>query len=129
MSEPLFRALLVLFGALAFGTGLWLIASPGTFFDQIAPFAPRNDHFMRDIGTFELALGAAFFIAVRLPSWRAPVLFFAAVQATAHAINHLVDISETDPGWLGPFNFAVIAATAVALWWLVSVAWRSPSGT
>jgi hypothetical protein len=129
VSEPLFRTLLVLFGAIAFGTGLWLAASPGTFYDVIAPFAPRSDHFMRDIATFELALGLAFFMAVSRPSWRAPVLFFGAVQATAHAINHLVDISDTDPGWLGPFNFIAIAISAAVLWWLFSVAWRAPSAT
>jgi hypothetical protein len=116
-------ALLVL-GASQLGLGLWMAISPGSFYDSLGPFGDRNDHYLADVATFYLALGAVALVAARRPTWRLPVLAFAAVQYALHAINHLIDIGEADPGWIGPFDFAALALAAAGLAWLAEVARR-----
>ncbi len=97
------------------GLGVWQALSPGTFFDALADFGARNDHFLRDISTMYLALGVVLVVAINRPSWRVPVLAFAALQYGLHSINHLIDIGDADPGWIGPFDFVTLALTALAL--------------
>jgi inner membrane transporter RhtA len=43
--------------------GLVMLFAPGPFYDGLATFEPRNDHFIRDLGTFYVALGVAFAVA------------------------------------------------------------------
>jgi hypothetical protein len=113
------RLILIAFalGQLLLGLLLWL--APGFFFDEIGPYPPRNDHYMADLATFYLALGAVALVAVRRPSWRVPVLAFALVHYTLHSLNHLIDIGEADPSWLGPANFASLLLTTLLLGWML----------
>jgi hypothetical protein len=113
------RILLIAFalGQLLLGLLLWL--APSFFYDEIGPYPPRNDHYMADLATFYLALGAAVLVAVRRATWRLPVLALAFVQYALHSLNHLIDIGESDPSWLGPANFASLVLTAVLLGWMV----------
>jgi hypothetical protein len=37
---------------------------------------------------------------------------FGALQYGLHALNHLLDIGDADPGWVGPFDFITLAAVA-----------------
>jgi hypothetical protein len=47
------------------------------------------------------------------------VLFLTAVQYALHSVNHLIDVGEADPGWLGPANLVALAlATALLAWML-----------
>ena len=116
--------LLVVFGVTQLALGLFLVAAPGAFFDAIGPFGTRNDHYMRDLATFYIALGVAGLVAVRRPGWRVPVLALATIEFVLHAINHLADIGEADPKWNGPATFAAVAASAVLLGWMLRVAAR-----
>src|SRR4051794_41981476 len=88
--------------------------SPSVFFDAIGPFGTRNNHYMRDLATFYIALGAAGLVAARRPSWRVPVLALAAVEFALHAVNHLGDIGESHPALNGPGTFAAVAGRPVA---------------
>ena len=117
-------ALLVAFGVGQLVLGVLLWAAPAFFFDEIGPYGARNDHYMADLATFYLALGAAVLIAARLPAWRLPVLAFSLIQYLLHAVNHLLDVGEADPEWLGPANLASLALTAALLGWMLSVARR-----
>ena len=74
---------------------------------------------MADLATWYLALGAAALIAVRRASWRVPVLALALIQYALHSLNHLIDIGESDPSWLGPANFASLVLTTVLLAWML----------
>jgi hypothetical protein len=97
---------------LLIGAGLWL--APGFFHDEIGPFGPRNDHYMGDLATWYLALGALVLLAVRRPAWRVPVLALAVLQNVLHAFNHLLDVGEADPEWLGPATLvSLLALTGV----------------
>ena len=91
------KTLLAVFAVaqLVIGALLWL--TPGFFFDEIGPYGVRNDHYMGDLATWYLALGAAALVAVRRVGWRLPVLALAFLQNTLHAVNHLIDVGEADP--------------------------------
>jgi hypothetical protein len=118
------RQALFLLAAVQLFLGAFFVIAPGTFVDNLAPYGSgADDHFLRDIGTFYLAMGAALLLAVRRASWRVPVLFLIALQYAIHTINHLIDIADTDPGWLGPFNFvSLLLLTALTAWVLAGAA-------
>ena len=113
------KALLALFGAVQVVLGLLLWLTPGFFYDEIGPYPPRNDHYMADVATFYLALGAVALASVSRERWRVPVLTLALVQYGLHSLNHLIDIGDSHPGWLGPANFVSLLLTALLLGWML----------
>jgi hypothetical protein len=124
LDEARMRQALLLLAVVQLVLGAFLVLAPGTFVDKLAPYGSgAEDHFLRDIGTFYLAMGAALLMAMGRPAWRVPVLFLVAVQYALHTLNHLIDIGDTDPGWLGPFNFvSLLALTVIAGWVLAGAA-------
>lgn len=110
-------AVLILPGVLAF-------VSPGAFYDVVAGFPPRNDHFLRDLGAFQIGLGAFALVAWRVPAARPGALAVLALHFGLHTVSHVIDVSNADPSWQGPFGLVAEAlATAV----LVTFAWRALS--
>jgi hypothetical protein len=125
MNDPkLLKPFLIAFGVGQLVLGVLLWAFPGFFFDEIGPYGTRNDHYMGDIATLYLALGAASLVAIQRPSWRLPVLAFAALQYLLHSINHLIDIGDADPEWLGPANFIALVLTFALLVWALQLVIR-----
>lgn len=118
------RALLLVFAAVQIVIGLLLWLTPGFFFEQIGPYGPRNDHYMGDTATWYLASGAALLVAAQRTAWRVPVLFLVAVQYALHSLNHLLDVGEADPSWLGPANLVSLALATVLLGWMLREAPR-----
>ena len=114
------RPLLIGFGAGQLVLGLLLWLTPGFFYDEIGPYPPRNDHYMADVATFYLALGAVALASVSRERWRVPVLTLALVQYGLHSLNHLIDIGGSEPGWLGPANFVSLLLTTVLLGWMLT---------
>jgi hypothetical protein len=109
------KTLLIAFAAFQVVIGALLWLAPGFFFEQIGPYGTRNDHYMGDLATWYLASGAALAVSVRRESWRLPVLFLVAVQYALHSLNHLIDVGETDPGWLGPANLVSLGLATLLL--------------
>ena len=125
LDEARIRQALLLLAAVQLFLGAFLAIAPSTFEDAIAPYgAGADDHFLRDIATFYLAIGAALLLAVGRRSWRVPVLFLVALQYAVHTVNHLVDIADTDPSWLGPFNFVSLLLLTVLTGWVLAGAAR-----
>ena len=106
-------------GQLVIGLLLWL--TPGFFFEEIGPYGVRNDHYMGDLATWYLALGGVALVAVRHASWRLPVLVLAFAQYALHSVNHLIDVGEADPEWLGPANLVSLVLGTVLLGWMLNV--------
>jgi hypothetical protein len=106
---------LVFFGVTTLVLGLSMAFIPGTFFKLIGPFGVRNDHFIRDTASFEIALAVLLLVAVQRPSWRVPALVTNAVQWGLHSINHLIDIGNANPTWVGYFDFFNLLAGAIVL--------------
>jgi hypothetical protein len=113
------RVLLTVFAAVQVLTGALLWLTPGFFHDEIGPYGSRNDHYMGDLATWYLALGAAALVAVRRVGWRVPVLAMAFLQYGLHSLNHLIDVGEADPGWLGPANFVSLLLATMLLGWML----------
>ena len=113
------RAILATFAAVQVLTGALLWLAPGFFHDEIGPYGVRNDHYMGDLATWHLALGAAAFVAVRERAWRVPVLALAFLQYALHSLNHVIDVGEADPDWLGPANLVLLVLTALLLGWML----------
>jgi hypothetical protein len=118
------RPLLIILATAQLALGFLMAIDPGTFFEEIGPYAPQNDHYIRDVATFYVAMGLALAIAARRPSWRVPVLTLVLLQYVMHAVNHLVDVGDTDPEALGPVNLALLVATSALLVWMLVTAAR-----
>jgi uncharacterized membrane protein len=118
------RALLYAFAAVQVIIGGLLWLAPGFFFEEIGPYGPRNDHYMGDTATWYLASGAALLVAARRSAWRVPVLFLVAVQYALHSLNHLLDVGEADPRWLGPANLVSLLLATALLGWMLREAAR-----
>ena len=117
-------------GAAAFGVyhlvlGLFMAVAPGEFYERVGPFGPENTHYILDSASWELALGGALVASYRVVGWRVAVLAFAALQSGLHTLNHLIDIDEADPGWIGVFDFIALAIATALLAWLLTRARRT----
>lgn len=102
-----------------------LAFAPHAFFEDVGPYGVRNDHYMRDLATFYAALGIVGLVAYRRVSWRTPVLWLLALEYSLHTVNHLADVGDAHPRWLGPANLASLAIAAVALVWLARESTRA----
>lgn len=105
-------------------TGLALAFTPRVFYDAIADFGPRNEHDLRDMAAFYLASAVVLAVAAGRPSWRAPALALVGLQYTLHALNHLADVGDAHPSWVGPFDLLTLGALALLVGGLYRVAGR-----
>jgi hypothetical protein len=118
------RILPVAVGALAayeLALGLWMVVAPRSFYDQVAAFGGYPPHFIRDVATWQLALGVTLAAAVGRASWRPPLLAFAALQTGLHAINHWVDVDDASSLGLGLFD----AISLTLLFVVIAALWRA----
>jgi hypothetical protein len=122
LSNELVVGGLLLLGAFQIALAIFMTAAPGTFHSAIGPFGSTNDHYLRDLATYNAALGAAALIAARQASWRIPVLALTTVQFALHSVNHLFDIDKADPAWIGYFDFFALALATAQLVWLLALA-------
>jgi hypothetical protein len=116
------RMALAFFGGTSLALGLVMAFAPGVFFDLVGPYGVRNDHYIHDTASFQIALAVTMLVALRRPSWRVPALTANAIQWGLHAISHLVDIANANYHWLGYFDFFVTAGGAALLTWLAVLA-------
>ena len=119
--ETAIRAGVAVLGAASLITAIVMVADPSGFLDEVGGFGAANDHLVRDMATWSAAYGAALLIAVRLVSWRVPVLAVGVIQGVLHTANHLADAGIASPGWKGLANVAALGAlTLVTAWLLVA---------
>lgn len=100
-------------GALFFiVAGVWALADPQSFYDTLAEWPPYNEHFLHDVGAFQLGLGATLLIALRARDGLFVALAGASVGAVAHAIAHFIDQGEGGKDTDAPF-MAVVAVLLI----------------
>jgi hypothetical protein len=96
--------------------GLWAMVDPESFFEQVADFEPYNQHFLQDIGAFQIGLGAILLLAALLGGADALLagLLGAAIGSAAHLVSHAVghDLGGT-PETDIPF-FAIVTVVLLA---------------
>jgi hypothetical protein len=110
------RVVAIVSGIGFFALGLWAMADPRSFFEALARFEPYNQHFLQDVGAFQVGLGVVLLLAGL--SARADGLTVAligvGVAATLHTVSHIVG---RDLGGVPDRDipaFAVIAAILLA---------------
>ena len=100
-------------------TGIWALVDPSSFYDTLAEWPPYNEHFLHDVGAFQIGLGATLALALvwsdALFVGLAGVGVGAALHTVAHAIDHGEGGSDSDPVNLG--IFAVVLLAGAALRW------------
>jgi hypothetical protein len=116
---------LVGFGLYQLSTAVLMAFTPHLFFSDIGPFGVQNNHYLRDLSTYNAAFGVALLVAYRRASWRVPVLCCVALQFALHSLNHLWDIDASHPRWLGPADFISLALATAILAWLGRESLRS----
>ncbi len=74
--------------------GAWAMLDPRSFFEAVARFEPYNQHFLQDIGAFQIGLGVVLVLAVAMPRLDAlaVTLLGTGVGAAAHSVSHIVGI-------------------------------------
>jgi hypothetical protein len=121
MGRRIVRAVAILAAAFYASFGAWALLAPRSFFDTVAAFPPYNEHFLHDLGAFQLGLGAAVLGALAIRRSLVAGLVGVAVASVLHAATHAVDAhlggQPTDPWVLGLFAALVVLALIVA--------WRS----
>lgn len=100
--------------------GAYMVIGPGSFVDKIGPFGDVNSHYVRDVASWTLAYAAVLFIAAGNRAWRVPVLGFGILQSAFHVVNHIVDVGDADPGWVGWFDVISLTALMGVMIWLLS---------
>ena len=115
-------------GALLVALGVWAMAAPRSFFTTLATFEPYNQHFLQDIGAFQIGLGAVLLLAVRSDADALAVaLGGVGIGGLAHLVSHLIglDLGGAPVRDIPFFSFL----TVLLLWagWSRSRAARQPA--
>jgi hypothetical protein len=124
MNEARLRTILLVAAAYHLLLGAFMFFVPGAFYDSLGKFPPENHHYIKDVATFYIALGAVLYVSVRRRTWRVPLLVFAMLEYAIHAVNHLVDVNEATSAFTGWFDFFSLALITLILAALATFAWR-----
>jgi uncharacterized membrane protein len=122
------RVVAIAAGILFVGGGVWAMAASESFFDVLGPFPPYNQHFVQDVGAFQIGLGAVLLIAAFSP--RADILAAAllgvGIGSVAHVVSHVLGI---DLGGRPALDIPALTALAVVLLVAGVVRWRASRPT
>ena len=106
---------LVVAGVQQLATGVLALLAPGTFYDVLAAYPPQNDHFLMDLGSWMIALGAIALYGARRAEWRAPLLGLLGLQYALHTIPHVLHVDDAEEAWQGWFALISLALAAALL--------------
>ncbi|MEY2449011.1 MAG: hypothetical protein QOH79_2487 [Acidimicrobiaceae bacterium] len=117
------RLLCVSIGGFFALQGVWAFVAPRSWFDALATFEPFNEHFVHDIGTFQMGIGVAAVVsAFRVKAIVAGLAGLATFQVL-HVVSHVIDRdSGGRPGFDIPSLSILTILTVIALIFV----WRSP---
>ena len=71
--------------------GAWAFFAPQSFYDALAVFPPYNEHFIHDIGAFQVGLGAVLLLATNFRDALFVALAGVGLGLAVHAISHIID--------------------------------------
>ncbi|BCB91633.1 hypothetical protein Psuf_089460 [Phytohabitans suffuscus] len=116
MTRNPFVTSVTLLGALLTGAAaVWCLAAPGSFADFVE--FPRHEHFVHDLGAFQLGLAVSLLLALVWADGLAVALGGFLVANAVHAIDHAADLDlggrAADPWLIGAL--AVLAGAALVV--------------
>ena len=91
--SPAVRAIAVLVGVALVGLGLWALLSPTSFYSSIALFPPYNEHFLHDMGAFQVGMGGALLLTQLWADALLVALGGTGIGAALHFVSHVIDRS------------------------------------
>ena len=94
--------------------GAWAFLAPDSFFDAAATFEPYNVHLIRDIGAFQIGIGAVLMLALLAHDALLAALAGASIGATFHLLGHLIDQDLGGQPFVDIPVFGLTAALLVA---------------
>src|SRR6266540_1965769 len=107
----------LLAGAAMLAAGIWSLAAPRSFAEAVK--FPYAEHFIHDLGAFQVGIGVTLLLAVIWSDALALALAGFLVGNTVHAVNHVVDLvlggRGSDPWLLGLVSVLIAAALALRL--------------
>lgn len=116
MRERFPRVVAVLAGLSFVGFGLWAFLAPRSFFEQIAPWRPYNEHFLHDIGAFQVGLGAVLLLAAVSSDALVVALGGAGIGSAMHALAHVIDRGSGGRD-SDPITLAILAVVLLVAAW------------
>ena len=108
------RGITVIGGAAFVLFGVWAFVAPQSFFDTLATFEPYNAHLIRDLGAFQVGLGAVLLFVAFLPDAHGAALLGVGAGGAFHAVGHVIDAGRGGTPAADIPVFSVIAA--LLLW-------------
>jgi PPOX class probable F420-dependent enzyme len=110
-------AVTLLAGAGMLGAGIWCLAAPRSFAEAVK--FPYAEHFIHDLGAFQVGIGVTLLLAVIWSDALALALAGFLVANSVHAVNHAVDLHlggrASDPWLLGLVSVLIAVALALRL--------------
>ena len=95
--------------------GVWAFAAPHSFFDVLAEYEPYNRHFIHDIGTMQIGLGAgALAAALTLRPVVSGLVGLTGFQV-AHVLSHIIDRDLGGRPWFDIPNLSLAALVGIVL--------------
>jgi hypothetical protein len=85
-------AVAIILGIVFVALGVWAMVEPTSFFSTVALFEPYNQHFLQDIGAFQIGLGAVLLLAglpIRFDGLSL-ALIGVGIGAALHAVSHVI---------------------------------------
>lgn len=121
------RIVAILGGAGFVAVGVWAMVHPQSFFEALARFEPYNQHFLQDVGAFQVGLGVVLLLAGLSvgADGLTGALVGVGVAATLHTVSH---IAGRDLGGAPERDIPVFAALAVTLVAAGGLRWRQVRG-
>jgi len=83
-------AVTLLAGVGMVGAGVWTLVAPASFARYVE--FPYHEHFLHDVGAFQLGIGATLLLALIWSDALATALAGFLVGTTVHTVNHVVDL-------------------------------------
>ena len=113
----LVKVICALSGLFLVALGVWAMADPVSFYEQLATFPPYNAHLFHDVGAFQIGLGAALLLPLVMKDMALLGLTAVGAGAVLHAISHVIDRElggrTSDPYLLGAFALVLIVGAVL----------------
>ncbi|MFG2058598.1 PPOX class F420-dependent oxidoreductase [Micromonospora sp. NPDC048930] len=109
------RVVAALLGAASVVVGVWALTRPHSFSEAVN--FPPHEHFVHDVGAFQLGIGATLLLALIWADALAVALAGYLVGAAAHTVSHVID---ADLGGSAAQTWAVGLSAVLALAALVA---------